>query len=139
MINELTMLLRDVPDPSERMCFMLACYNGGIGHVRDAMALTEKYGGDKYVWDEVAEYILLLSKPQYYRDAVVKCGYMRGTETHDYVYSVRERYEDYAGVALGEGTYAAGKAGPIESRRGNRVFTGISKDIYRKLNYAGGF
>jgi len=34
---------------------------------------------------------------------------------------------------------AAGKAGPIESRRGNRVFTGISKDIHRKLNYAGGF
>ncbi len=111
LISQLITFYRDVPDDAERMNFVLASYNGGPGHVRDAMALTEKYGGDKYVWDEVAEYILLLSKPQYYRDAVVKCGYMRGVETHDYVYSVRERYEDYAGVALGDGTYAAGKAG----------------------------
>ncbi len=97
MINELTMLLRDVPDPSERMCFMLACYNGGIGHVRDAMALTEKYKGNKYSWEQVSEYVLKLSQPQFYRDPVVKCGYMRGTETHDYVTLVSQRYEEYTG------------------------------------------
>ncbi|MBO4659786.1 MAG: transglycosylase SLT domain-containing protein [Prevotella sp.] len=97
MINELTMLLRDVPDPNERMCFLMACYNGGIGHVRDAMALTEKYKGNKYSWEQVSEFILKLSQPQYYRDPVVKNGYMRGTETHDYVELVSKRYEEYTG------------------------------------------
>ncbi len=117
MINELTMLLRDVPDPSERMCFMLACYNGGIGHVRDAMALTEKYKGNKYSWEQVSEFILKLSQPQYYRDAVVKCGYMRGTETHDYVQLVSQRYEEYAGnrYIMAEEFDLAPSTGVVES------------------------
>ena len=111
IINHLTMLYRDVPDSNERMNFVLASYNGGTGHVRDAMALTEKNGGNPYVWDEVAEYILLLSQPQYYRDAVVKCGYLRGTETHDYVYKVQQRYQDYTGVAIGPGSYGVNQSG----------------------------
>ena len=61
------------------------------------MALTEKYKGNQYSWEQVSEYILRLSQPQYYRDPVVKCGYMRGTETHDYVQLVSQRYEEYAG------------------------------------------
>ena len=105
LIGQLTMLFRDVPDASERMSFVLASYNGGVGHVRDAMALAEKYGENQYEWASVSEYILMLSQPKYYRDAVVKCGYMRGTETHDYVDKVRERYLDYSGIALGDGNY----------------------------------
>ena len=100
-ISQLAMFYRDVPDYGERMNFVLASYNGGMGHVRDAMALTKKNGGDPYVWDDVEEYILLLSKPEYYRDDVVKHGYMRGQETHNYVASVRERYEEYSGEKLG--------------------------------------
>ena len=42
-IGELSSLFMDVSDPSERMNFVLASYNGGHGHVRDAMALTKKY------------------------------------------------------------------------------------------------
>ena len=111
VVNQLTMLYRDVPDNEERMNFVLASYNGGPGHVRDAMALTEKNGGDPYIWAEVAEYILKLSQPMYYRDAVVKYGYMRGTETHDYVDKVRSRYEDYAGVALSDGSFGVNESG----------------------------
>ena len=111
VVNQLTMLYRDVPDKEERMKFVLASYNGGPGHVRDAMALTEKYGGDPYTWDEVSEYILKLSQPMYYRDAVVKCGYMRGTETHDYVDKVRARFEDYAGVALSDASFGVNESG----------------------------
>ncbi len=111
IINQLTMLYRDVPDAGERMSFVLASYNGGHGHVRDAMALAEKYGEDPFIWENVSEYILLLSQPKYYRDAVVKCGYMRGTETHDYVDRVRERYEEYAGVALGNAAYTVTESG----------------------------
>lgn len=111
VVNQLTMLYRDVPDNEERMNFVLASYNGGPGHVRDAMALTEKYGGDQYTWAEVSEYILKLSQPMYYRDAVVKFGYMRGTETHDYVDKVRARYEDYAGVVLSDGSFGVNETG----------------------------
>ena len=122
-INQLTMLFRDVPDTYERMNFVLASYNGGPNHVRDAMALTEKYGGDPYRWEEVSEYILHLSEPKYYRDPVVKTGYMRGTETHDYVSSVRDRYEQYAGIAPGHGAYGV-------NERGN--YSGVSTEPKRK-------
>ncbi len=111
VVNQLTMLYRDVPDKEERMKFVLASYNGGPGHVRDAMALTEKYGGDPYIWAEVSEYILKLSQPEFYRDAVVKFGYMRGTETHDYVDKVRARFEDYAGVSLADSSFGVNESG----------------------------
>jgi len=104
-INELSVTFRDIPDPGERINFVLAAYNGGARHVRDAMALTEKYEGNKHVWEEVAPYILNLSDPKYYLDPVVKYGYMRGTETYNYVANIRRRYLLYSGIALGEGTY----------------------------------
>ena len=110
VINQLLKEYRDVPDKVERLNFVLASYNGGMGQVRDAMALAEKHGADKYVWDDVSEYILLLSKPAYYRDAVVKHGYMRGTETYAYVTSVRERFEEYSGQKLTGNHYGAPEA-----------------------------
>ena len=33
-----------IKDENERMKFVLAAYNAGIGHVLDAIALAEKYG-----------------------------------------------------------------------------------------------
>ena len=98
-IGELTSPFADVPDPSERMNFVLASYNGGHGHVRDAMALTQKYGGNKYRWEDVSQFILRLSDAQFYRDPVVRHGYMRGTETYNYVLLVRQRYMKYSGFA----------------------------------------
>ncbi|MBR4390284.1 MAG: transglycosylase SLT domain-containing protein [Prevotella sp.] len=98
-IGELSGLFNDVSDPSERMNFVLASYNGGHGHVRDAMALTRKYGGNPHRWNDVSQFILRLSDPQFYRDPVVHYGYMRGTETYNYVLLVRQRYMKYSGVA----------------------------------------
>lgn len=109
-LNHLIKLYRDVPEEVERLNFVLASYNGGPGHVRDAMALAEKHGADKFVWDDVSEYILKLSNPAYYRDEVVKHGYMRGTETHNYVSSVRQRYEEYSGQKLTGNHYGAPQA-----------------------------
>lgn len=73
----------------------LAAYNGGYHHVRDAMALTKKYGGIWQRWSDVRHYILALSQPQYYRDPVVKNGYMRGSETANYVDMIMSRWKQY--------------------------------------------
>lgn len=91
----------DVRDPRQRILYALAAYNGGYHHIRDAMELTRKYGGNAYNWGDVKEYVLRLRMPAYYNDPVVKYGYMRGTETADYVEKIRMRWVDYRGVARG--------------------------------------
>ena len=84
-----------IPEP-ERIHFVLASYNSGIGHVLDAMALAEKYGKKKYVWkDNVEKYILLKSQEEYFTDSVCKYGYFRGTETYTFVRDIMGRYEQY--------------------------------------------
>ena len=86
---------KSIPE-EERFKFVLASYNSGIGHVFDAMALAEKYGKNKYVWDDnVAEYILLKSNEEYYNDPVCKNGYFRGRETFNFVRDITARFERY--------------------------------------------
>lgn len=86
----------EIKDSSECINFTLATFNSGRGHIDDARALCEKYGKDQNKWNgNVADMILNLSKPQYYRDEVVKNGYCRGVETYEYIIEVRQRYEEY--------------------------------------------
>ena len=99
-IQELSGFFRDVP-ASERIYFVLASYNGGHFHVRDAMALARRDGHDPRRWGEVEPYILKLSSPAYYTNPVVKYGYMRGFETVDYVRHIRARWFQYKGVVKG--------------------------------------
>lgn len=88
--------LRMVPDEEERIKFVLAAYNGGLGHVYDAMALAEKYGMDKYVWnDNVEKYVLLKSNEEYFNDPVCKNGYFRGIETYNFVRDIGMRFNTY--------------------------------------------
>ncbi len=94
-MRELQELFSDVNNPQERLMFALAAYNGGYNHVRDAMSLTKKYGGIWQRWSDVRRYILALSDPQYYRDPIVKNGYMRGSETADYVDKIMVRWSQY--------------------------------------------
>ena len=85
-----------ITDPVEKIKFTLAAYNAGIGHIYDAQRLAEKYGKDPYVWDDnVAEYIRMKNDPEYYNDPVCKHGYLRGSETFNYVREVMERYNYY--------------------------------------------
>lgn len=97
-IEQLENTFSDIPSRRERQDFILAAYNGGAHHVRDAMALARQNGRDPHRWREVAQFVLRLSQPQYYQDPVVQYGYMRGSETVDYVQSIRRRYEQYSGV-----------------------------------------
>ena len=96
-IAELSNSFSDIPS-SERTYYILAAYNGGGFHVRDAMALTRKYGKNPYRWADVSHFLLLLRDPKYYNDPVVKNGYMRSNETFDYVERIRIRYAQYRGV-----------------------------------------
>jgi len=85
----------DIPK-EERAYFILASYNVGEGHVRDAMRLAEKYGANRYQWTgNVEEYLRLKSKPKYYNDSVVKSGYCRGETTVAYVKDIMKRYHHY--------------------------------------------
>lgn len=116
----------DIGDPTQRVLFALAAYNGGFHHIRDAMTLTRKHGGNPYNWGHVREYVLRLAQPAYYRDPVVKYGFMRGTETADYVDRIRARWSEYCGGASFHDSYRGGSRGtgsgafhgaPMKSKR----------------------
>ena len=85
-----------VKDKDEQVKFVLAAYNAGVGHVTDAMALSEKYGRSSTVWEHhVAHYMLLKSNEEFYQDPVCKNGYFRGTETYNFVKRVIALADDY--------------------------------------------
>ena len=84
----------DELDTLDRMCFALASYNAGAGHVRDACRLAEKMGWDPLRWfNNVERAMLLLSRPRYSKKA--RHGYVRGQQPVDYVRQIRDRYQDY--------------------------------------------
>ena len=97
-INRLRGMFQDVRG-EERTKFVLAAYNGGPGHIRDAMALARKYGKDQHSWAEVRYFVKALSQTRYYRDPVVRYGYMIGSETANYVDAVWDRWRAYGGRA----------------------------------------
>ena len=98
LIKELQQAFSDIRDQYERTNFVLASYNGGSHHIRDAMALARRDGKNASRWAEVAPYVLKLATAQYYNDPIVKYGYMRGSETVDYVEKIRSRHVSYQGV-----------------------------------------
>ncbi|HKJ41346.1 MAG TPA: transporter substrate-binding domain-containing protein, partial [Sunxiuqinia sp.] len=70
---------KEIPDSTERIKFVLAAYNVGLGHVKDAQRLAEKYGKNPTKWDNNVDYFLLnKSASKFYKDPVVHWGYCRG-------------------------------------------------------------
>ena len=129
-LRELNATFADIRDPQERIKFVLAAYNGGAGHIRDAMMLARKFGRNPKRWSDVGAFVLNLSQPKYYRDADVKYGYMIGSETYNYVISIWDRWRAYGGVAASIGTQINGD-GSISSRvRKQNKYTRGTK-IYR--------
>lgn len=91
--------LEEVPDSVERMKFVLAAYNVGLGHVKDAQRLAEKYNKIPIVWTNNVDYFLLnKSAAKFYKDPVVKWGYCRGEEPYQYVNKVTNTYRHYANI-----------------------------------------
>lgn len=88
--------MQRIKDDNERIKFILAAYNCGVGHVFDAMALAEKYGKDTQVWyGEVEDAMLMKTNPEYFNDEVCRFGYLRGRQTTTYVREVMSLYNYY--------------------------------------------
>lgn len=82
-------LSKKVADRKERLKFVIAAYNSGIGHVYDAIALAGKYGRNPQVWDgNVEQALLMKANPEYYSDPVCRNGYFGGRHTVAYVRKV---------------------------------------------------
>lgn len=124
-IKELSARFKDVRNREEKVKFVLAAYNGGYYHVRDAMALARKYGKNPFYWEDVSFFIRALSSERYYRDPIVKYGYMIGSETSDYVASVIEQWRMYGGqISAIRGETPSTGTGPARARRENRFTRG---------------
>ena len=102
-LDWLTDQWEEIPDPGERLRFILASYNAGAGHVGDARRLTEKHGGDPDRWEDVSYWLLQKSKKKYYRDPVVRYGYARGMEPVLYVSRILDRFEHYKEFVAADG------------------------------------
>lgn len=86
----------EIPDMNERLKFILASYNAGLGHVKDAQRLAEKYNRDPFKWRGNVDFFLLnKSSKEFFSDPEVKSGYIRGKETCEFVKGVLTSYTHY--------------------------------------------
>lgn len=85
-----------VPNKDQRLKFVLASYNAGPGHIKDAQRLAEDLGLDPHRWDgSVERTLLLLAKPRWFTRPDMKNGYCRGHETFWYVRDVVAAFGQY--------------------------------------------
>lgn len=88
-----------IPDPLERINFILASYNVGPGHIFDAQKLAGKLGKNPLKWfNNVDTCLLSKSNPDNYNDPQVQFGYCKGVETFSYVSDVINRFKHYKNV-----------------------------------------
>ncbi len=88
--------IKNIPDSTERLKFILASYNAGLSHIVDARKLAKKHNRKPGVWSGNVEYMLLKkSDPKFYRDPVVTAGYCKCEEPVRYVHDVVGRFEEY--------------------------------------------
>lgn len=85
---------------NDRLSIILACYNGGIGHVADARRLARSNGENYNSWEVVAYYLQQKAKPEVYQSDIVRYGKFTGSkQTEAYVREVMKRYEMYRRIA----------------------------------------
>lgn len=90
---------KEIADPETRLRFILASYNVGAGHVRDAQKLAAKYGADPKRWENhVERFLALKSDPRYYNDAAADFGYCNGSLPVRYTRNILNRYQLYRQV-----------------------------------------
>jgi membrane-bound lytic murein transglycosylase F len=88
-----------VPAEDQRLKFVLASYNSGPGHIKDAQKLAREVGLDPKRWDgNVERALLLLNKPRYFMLPFVKNGSCKGAQTFIYVREVGGTFRKYKGA-----------------------------------------
>jgi membrane-bound lytic murein transglycosylase F len=94
-------LLESVPlriGQPDRTWFAVAAYNVGIGHVEDARILAQQHGRNPDRWEEVRDYLPLLSQERWYTRT--RHGYARGWEPVRYVDNIQAYLNILAVAAL---------------------------------------
>lgn len=80
--------------PEERIGLVLAAYNMGPGHVRDAQKLARRFGFDPNRWEGHMERMLpLLEQPAIHQG--LTHGFAKGRSTAAYVARIIDRYHQY--------------------------------------------
>jgi len=82
-----------VEQQEERIKFILAAYNIGLGHIFDAQALAKEHGRNNQKWDNNVDFYLLNNSKNL--DSLVRNGSVKGRETYAMVRKVMERYHHY--------------------------------------------
>ncbi len=95
------------PEP-DRTWFAVAAYNVGLGHLEDARVLAQQAGRNPDRWEDVREFLPLLSQERWYTRT--KRGYARGWEPVRYVDNVQAYLNilQVAGTSMNTGDRAAG-------------------------------
>jgi len=99
-----------IDDENERIKFILASYNVGLGHVQDAVRLAQKHGDDPKSWNDVGYWLIRKSSRAVYNDPVVKHGFARGTEPVGYVDAILAQWANYKEFVPAEAAVARSSA-----------------------------
>ncbi|MEN8212987.1 MAG: membrane-bound lytic murein transglycosylase MltF [Pseudomonadota bacterium] len=92
-VRFLQFLERRIPEEigmPDRLSFILASYNVGLGHIFDARRMTKVLGGDDDKWLDVRRYLPLLTEERFY--SKLKHGQARGHEPVIYVDNIHNYY-----------------------------------------------
>lgn len=97
LLHELNRIFRRIKDPEERINFVLASYNAGVGHINDAMRLADKYGHNRYRWEScVDSFLIFKSRPEFYTDSLCKNGEFKDwRQTLSFVKKVKRKWRSY--------------------------------------------
>jgi membrane-bound lytic murein transglycosylase F len=79
--------------------FVLAAYNAGNCHIKDAQLLAKKKGYNPNKWQDVEQMLLKLSDKKYTRNIPLGCGNYHGKQTKKYVANVWEIYRHYQNMS----------------------------------------
>ncbi len=83
---------------NDRLRLVLAAYNIGPGHVRDAQTLARRFGYDPNRWEDAMDLMLpLLEQPRIYEH--LPNGFAKGRDTVAYVQRILDRYRRYTAAA----------------------------------------
>jgi membrane-bound lytic murein transglycosylase F len=108
---------RRIREP-DRTWLAVAAYNVGLGHLEDARVLTQAQGRNADKWEDVREFLPLLSQERWYTQT--KRGYARGWEPVRYVDNVQAYLNILQVAGMGTNTRGAPPDPELKPRTGRR-------------------